>query len=109
MALRQSLRLTQPWPLVQRGQSEPPQSTPVSLAFLTPSLQLGDAQVPSWQVPPGQIAPPGRFALHLPFLRFLQGGQGFFFLASAAETPSARASRPPATDLRGRDAVKRSN
>jgi hypothetical protein len=49
-------------------------------------------QRPLVQDPPGQVVPSGRFALHLPFLRFLQGEQGFFFFASTslgARKPSA--------------------
>jgi hypothetical protein len=43
-ALAQSCADAQPCPLTQRGQ-EPPQSTPVSLPFLRPSLQVGGAGV----------------------------------------------------------------
>lgn len=112
IALRQSSRLTQPWPLGQRGQSGPPQSTPVSLPFLTPSLQLAGAQAPSWQAPPAQIVPFGRFARHFPFLRVLQGRQGyyFFFLAVASSRPerAAPAARAmPSTERRGANATRR--
>jgi hypothetical protein len=39
--LRQSDARLQPWPLGQAGQVPPPQSMPVSLPFLTTSLQVG--------------------------------------------------------------------
>jgi hypothetical protein len=77
-ALAQSFGDVQPWPVVQRGQ-EPPQSTPVSLPFLTPSVQV--AQRPPSHVPPGHGVP-SDFFLHLPCLRFLQGGHLFFASAS---------------------------
>jgi hypothetical protein len=57
----------------------PPQSTPVSLPFLAPSLRVGARQVPPRQRPVAHVAPSGRCALHVPFIRFLQGGHGFFF------------------------------
>lgn len=37
-------------------------------------------QLPARQLPPGQATPSGSAPLHLPCLRFLQGGQGFDFL-----------------------------
>jgi hypothetical protein len=45
--LAQSLPTAQPWPAMHRGQAPPPQSTPVSAPFLTPSLQPGAAHRPA--------------------------------------------------------------
>ena len=70
----------------QRGQS-PPQSTSVSLPFFAPSLQVGEAHRPPWQIPPGHAVPSGSFFLHLPCLRFLQGGHGFFFRTRSRPGP----------------------
>src|SRR3954462_7959803 len=42
-AVRQSVFTAQVRPLSQAGQSGPPQSTPVSRPFLTPSVQVGPA------------------------------------------------------------------
>ena len=110
-AVSQSSPLVQRCPERQRGQL-PPQSTSLSLPFLMLSLQVaagggggggsgggggggGDTavdsvapaagrQLPLRQVPPfSQAVPSGWFALHLPCLRFLHGGQGLrFFLPS---------------------------
>jgi hypothetical protein len=74
----------------------------------------GDAgvgtHVPPWHVPSAQETPSGKVPLHLPFLRFLHGGQPFFFLFFAlvekdvtGPKPPSRASRPrPRRRLRTR-------
>ena len=41
IALAQSLAEIQPWPLAQPAQMPPPQSTSLSLPFLTPSEHVG--------------------------------------------------------------------
>jgi hypothetical protein len=55
-------------------------------------------QLPPWHAPPLQAVPSGSFALHLPFLRFLQGGHGFFLAtASSRDAAATRPSAPPRT------------
>jgi hypothetical protein len=48
-ALWQSLDMRHPRPLAHSGQTPPPQSTSVSLAFFTPSSQVGNPE--GWQMP----------------------------------------------------------
>ena len=60
-------------------------------------------QLPLWHVPPRQAVPSGSFFLHLPRLRFLQGGQGFCFLASVQSgrrVPSRLAQTVPSSSRR---------
>jgi hypothetical protein len=99
----QSSRPSQRLPFAQRAQ-EPPQSMSLSVPFLIPSLQVGAGscgrgatamQRPPWHIPPAQPVPSGSVALHLPFLRFLQGGHGFFFLAASPGAPLPSPSPAP--------------
>jgi hypothetical protein len=56
--LVQSEPVPQPTPVPQRAQvPPPPQSTPVSLPFLTPSLQVAAAHAPAVHTPLAQLAP----------------------------------------------------
>jgi hypothetical protein len=95
---------------VPQREQEPPQSTPVSLPFCTPTVQV--AQRPLLHIPPGHGVPSVFFFLHLPFLRFLQGGHEFFLFASAISgeaavaLPMARLNRFPVSRRRERAAVK---
>src|SRR5688500_7568822 len=70
---------------------------PQWLAFLVVSTHL-----PPQHSPPAHAVPLGFFFLHLPFLRFLHGGHGFFllfFLAAAASLQAAPRA-PPSAPLR---------
>jgi len=98
----QSSRPSQRLPFAQREQ-DPPQSMSLSDPFLIPSLQVGSGgcsggvaamQLPPWHVPPAQTVPSGSVPLHLPFLRFLQGGHGFFFLAAPCSLWNPRTPSP---------------
>ena len=92
--LTQSAGTTQPTPAAQAGQASPPQSTPVSAPFFTPSLQAGGRHVPlpqTWleqsedvlHASPvaqgGQIGPPQSMAVSAPSsapsLQEMQAGQ----------------------------------
>jgi len=68
MALAQSGRLTHPWPTPHLLGQVPPQSTPVSVPFLRPSLQV-TLQLPARHRPPFAQGNPSPVALHLPFLQ----------------------------------------
>src|SRR5688500_11838564 len=46
-------------------------------------------------MPPAHAVPSGSFFLHLPCLRFLQGGHGFFFFAVVCSAPELRTPRAP--------------
>jgi hypothetical protein len=75
-AVAQSARLLHRWPILQRGQSGPPQSTSLSLPFWIPSLQVaGIGAGGMTTVPP---VGSGVVWLALCFLAFLR----HFFLAS---------------------------
>ena len=54
---RQSELAKQPCPTGQAGHTPPPQSTPVSLPFFTPSVQVGAAQTPFVQTTLTQSEP----------------------------------------------------
>lgn len=54
------------------------------------------AHTPPWHVPLGQAVPSGSVPLHLPFLRFLQGGQGFFFFLASTGSEARSGVRPTA-------------
>jgi hypothetical protein len=54
-------------------------------------------QLPPRQVPPAQGVPSGSVPLHLPFLRFLQGGHFFFFFLASVSTSPPRPRAPPTT------------
>jgi len=56
--LVQSLEAAHGLPSGHDAAHDPPQSTASSLPFFTPSVQLGDAQVPLWQTLLWQSAPP---------------------------------------------------
>ncbi|MES1171648.1 MAG: hypothetical protein ABUL77_00290 [Bacteroidota bacterium] len=57
--LTQSAAIAQAWPSAQRrvGAHVPPQSTAVSVPFLTVSMQVGTAQAPAVQTPLWQLVP----------------------------------------------------
>src|SRR4051812_46843607 len=78
----QSLRPWQVWPLAQRGQAGPPQSTPVSVPFLRPSTQVGAGG--RGGNGGGDGGPEGGEA----------GGECFFLCFLCLAVVSARPSRP---------------
>jgi hypothetical protein len=97
-------------PLLHFGQLRPPQSTSVSVPFLTPSEQLGAWHLPTvhtllWQSEPlvhilpdghaGHVPPPQSMSVSMPFLTpSVQVGAGMFWQTPPVQKPELQSPFP---------------